>query len=39
MRDLWQALKGNPYIFKLYTVEEDEDGYQYVKRYKVAWKI
>jgi len=23
---------------KLYTVEEDEDGYQYVKRYKVTWK-
>jgi len=23
---------------KLYTVEEDEDGYQYVKRYKVTWR-
>jgi hypothetical protein len=23
---------------KLYTVEEDEEGYQYVKRYKVTWK-
>ena len=23
---------------KLYTIEEDEDGYQYVKRYKVTWK-
>jgi hypothetical protein len=23
---------------KLYTVEEDEDGFQYVKRYKVVWK-
>jgi len=22
---------------KLYTVEEDEDGYQFVKRYKVTW--
>ena len=22
---------------RLYTVEEDEDGYQYVKRYKVTW--
>ena len=22
---------------KLYTVEEDENGYQYVKRYKVTW--
>ncbi len=24
---------------KLYTIEEDEDGYQYVKRYKVTWKL
>ena len=24
---------------KLYTIEEDEDGYQYVKRYKVTWNI
>jgi hypothetical protein len=24
---------------KLYTVEEDEQGYQIVKRYKVTWKI
>jgi len=24
---------------KLYTIEEDEDGYQYVKRYKVTWKF
>jgi len=23
---------------KLYTVEEDEEGYQYVKRYKVIWR-
>jgi len=23
---------------KLYTIEEDEDGYQSVKRYKVTWK-
>ena len=23
---------------KIYTIEEDEDGYQYVKRYKVTWK-
>jgi len=23
---------------KFYTVEEDEDGYQYVKRYKVTWR-
>jgi len=24
---------------KLYTVEEDEDGFQIVKRYKVTWKV
>jgi hypothetical protein len=24
---------------KLYTIEEDEEGYQVVKRYKVTWKI
>lgn len=23
---------------KIYTIEEDEDGYQFVKRYKVNWK-
>ena len=23
----------------MYTVEEDDDGYQYIKRYKVTWKI
>lgn len=23
---------------KLYTIEEDEEGYQFVKRYKVTWK-
>ena len=23
---------------KLYTIEEDEEGYQVVKRYKVNWK-
>lgn len=23
---------------KLYTIEEDEEGYQYVVRYKVAWE-
>ena len=35
-------LKSRPFLFKnskLYTVEEDEEGYQYVKRYKVTWKI
>jgi len=24
---------------RLYTIEKDEEGYQYVKRYKVTWKI
>jgi hypothetical protein len=24
---------------KMYTIEEDESGFQYVKRYKVTWKI
>jgi hypothetical protein len=24
---------------KFYTIEEDDDGYQYVKRYKVTWNI
>lgn len=31
-----------PYVIrkgKLYTIEEDEDGFQYVKRYKVTWNI
>jgi len=23
---------------KYYALEEDEDGYQYVKRYAVTWK-
>jgi hypothetical protein len=34
-------LKTRPYVLKkkkLYTVEEDEEGYQAVKRYKVIWK-
>lgn len=33
-------LKIQPQIWKknrLYTIEEDEDGYQFVKRYKVTW--
>ena len=30
-----QAWKNN----RLYTMEEDEDGYQVVKRYKVTWNI
>jgi hypothetical protein len=24
---------------KMYTIEEDEQGYQHIKRYKVTWKI
>lgn len=24
---------------KLYAIEEDEEGYKYIKRYKVTWKI
>lgn len=34
-------LRRAPVIFrhgKLFSLEEDEDGYQYVKRYKVTWK-
>lgn len=34
-------LKTIPHVWKnrkLYTIEEDEDGFQMVKRYKVAWK-
>jgi hypothetical protein len=36
-----EVLMGKPIIFKggnLYLIEADEDGYQYVKRYKVTWK-
>jgi len=35
-------LKIRPYVLKkekLYTVEEDEEGYLMVKRYKVNWRI
>jgi len=35
-------IKAQPQVWrknKLYTIEEDENGYQYVKRYKVTWKI
>jgi hypothetical protein len=35
-------LKMNPLIFKkglMYTIEEDEEGFRIVKRYKVKWKI
>jgi hypothetical protein len=34
-------LKATPQVLKknkLYTIEEDEKGYQAVKRYKVTWK-
>jgi hypothetical protein len=33
-------LNSQPLVWKndkLYTIEEDEEGYQYVKRYKVTW--
>jgi len=36
------SLKYRPIVWKnqkLYTIEEDEDGYQYVKRYKVTWNL
>ncbi|TET71795.1 MAG: hypothetical protein E3J56_06275 [Candidatus Aminicenantes bacterium] len=36
-----EVLMERPIIFKgnkLYLVEADEEGYQYVKRYKVTWK-
>lgn len=36
------ALKYRPLVWKnnrLYTFEEDEEGYQVVKRYKVSWNI
>ncbi len=35
-------LKYRPTVFKknkLYTIEEDEEGYQVVKRYRVIWRI
>jgi len=34
-------IKIRPQVFKknkLYTIEEDEEGYQVIKRYKVTWK-
>jgi hypothetical protein len=34
-------LKTQPWVWKrgkLYTIEEDEEGYQIIKRYKVTWK-
>lgn len=36
------AFKFPPQIWKMgkfYSIEEDEDGYQMVKRYKITWKI
>lgn len=35
LKDRLQVWKKN----RLYTIEEDEDGCQYVKRYKVTWKF
>ncbi len=35
-------LKSRPYVIKrdrLYTIEEDAEGYQVVKKYKVTWKL
>ncbi len=35
-------LKGHPLLIesgKLFTVEEDEEGYQHVKRYRIIWRI
>ncbi len=35
-------LKSNPLVIKnnkLYTIEEDEEGYQYVKRYSIKWDL
>ncbi len=35
------SLKIRPRVWKknkLYLVEEDEDGFQFIKRYKVTWK-
>jgi len=35
------AIQGIPRLWKnhkLYTIEEDKEGYQYIKRYKVTWK-
>jgi len=34
-------LKTRPQVFKksrLYTIEEDEEGFQFVKKYKITWK-
>jgi hypothetical protein len=35
------SLKSRPIVWKnnkLFTIEEDGDGFQFVKRYKVTWK-
>jgi hypothetical protein len=35
-------LRSRPYVIKkdsLYTIEEDDEGYQTVKKYKVTWKL
>jgi hypothetical protein len=36
------VFKGRPFLIKqkkLFSIEEDEDGYQVVKRYQVTWKF
>jgi hypothetical protein len=36
------SLESTPFVFKkgkLYAIEEDEEGFQVVKRYKVNWKM
>ena len=35
------ALKASPHIFKnkMYCIEEDEDGFRFVKRYNIVWRI
>lgn len=35
------ALKASPRIFnnKMYAIEEDEDGYQHIKRYGMTWNL
>lgn len=36
------ALKSRPHVVKnnkLYTIEEDDEGYQYVKRYSINWDL
>jgi len=42
MRKVKIGLPGAPRVMKkdrLYTIEEDERGYQVAKRYRIAWKF